>query len=104
MYPSFRKHTMIGRTTYIRNLELAPRFAHAPGDVVECGVWYESTMTCLVHLVPHVQDGGVVVLDDYSAWTGCRRAVHDYFSKHDLPYAIQQFDNDVTYFVEESDG
>lgn len=44
------------------------------------GDWYESTMTCLVHLFPKVQKGGLIILDDYYAWDGCSRALHDYLS------------------------
>lgn len=48
-------------------------FAHLDGD------WYESTMTCLERIAPHLSEGGRMVLDDYYNWSGCRRAVHDYF-------------------------
>jgi asparagine synthase (glutamine-hydrolysing) len=48
--------------------------AHIDGD------WYESVMTCLRRIVPHLVPGGVVVVDDYHAWSGCRTAVDEYFS------------------------
>jgi hypothetical protein len=48
--------------------------AHLDGD------WYESTMTCLERIAPLVVSGGRIVLDDYYAWSGCRRAVDEYFS------------------------
>lgn len=48
-------------------------FAHLDGD------WYESTMTCLERIAPHVSPGGRMVLDDYYNWSGCRQAVQDYF-------------------------
>lgn len=44
------------------------------------GDWYESTMTCLQTLFPLVGFGGVVIIDDYEAWDGCARAVHDYLA------------------------
>jgi O-methyltransferase len=47
--------------------------AHLDGD------WYESTMTCLTRIVPRLVSGGRIVLDDYYAWSGCRRAVDEYF-------------------------
>ena len=49
-------------------------FAHLDGD------WYESTMTCLERIVPHLVPGGRLVLDDYYQWSGCRTAVDEYFS------------------------
>jgi O-methyltransferase len=45
------------------------------------GDWYESTMVCLTVLYPHVTTNGLVLIDDYFAWDGCSRAVHDYLSK-----------------------
>ena len=45
------------------------------------GDWYASTMTCLRALVPHLAPGAVVIIDDYSAWDGCSRAVHDFLSQ-----------------------
>ncbi len=49
-------------------------FAHLDGD------WYESTMTCLQRIAPHVVPGGRIVLDDYWMWSGCRTAVDEYFA------------------------
>ena len=48
-------------------------FAHIDGD------WYESALTCLERIVPHLVPGGVLVIDDYDAWSGCRKAVDEYF-------------------------
>lgn len=48
--------------------------AHLDGD------WYESTMTCLERIAPLLSSGGRIVLDDYYTWSGCRRAVDEYFS------------------------
>jgi asparagine synthase (glutamine-hydrolysing) len=49
-------------------------FAHLDGD------WYDSTMTCLQRIAPRLSPGGRIVVDDYYAWSGCRRAVDDYFA------------------------
>lgn len=48
--------------------------AHVDGD------WYESVMTCLERIEPHLIPGGVLVIDDYHHWSGCRTAVDEYFS------------------------
>ena len=45
------------------------------------GDWYDSTMVCLESLYDHVAPGGLVILDDYYAWDGCSRALHDFLSK-----------------------
>jgi hypothetical protein len=49
-------------------------FAHLDGD------WYESTMTCLTRIAPLLSAGGRIVLDDYYKWSGCRKAVDEYFA------------------------
>jgi asparagine synthase (glutamine-hydrolysing) len=41
--------------------------------------WYESVITCLRRTEPHLVQGGRLVIDDYDAWSGCRKAVDEYF-------------------------
>jgi O-methyltransferase len=41
--------------------------------------WYESTRCELEHLFPLLSPGGILIVDDYGHWQGCRRAVDDYF-------------------------
>jgi len=53
------------------------------------GDWYESTMTCLRYLVPHLAPEGIVILDDYGTWDGCSKAVHDYLSQTQSTARIQ---------------
>jgi O-methyltransferase len=53
------------------------------------GDWYDSTTECLEALEPLVAEGGTIIIDDYYAWDGCARAVHDYLSRNDLPYRIK---------------
>lgn len=49
--------------------------------------WYESTRHELECLYPRLADGGVLIIDDYGHWEGCRRAVDEYFARpgHRLP-------------------
>jgi hypothetical protein len=42
--------------------------------------WYDSVFTCLERIEPMVVQGGVLIIDDYDTWTGCRAAVDDYFA------------------------
>jgi O-methyltransferase len=65
--------------------------------------WYDSTLVCLERLMPLVSEGGVVIIDDYYAWDGCARAVHEYLSRHDLPYRIRSLFNCYgAYFVKKA--
>ncbi len=43
--------------------------------------WYDSTMVCLESLYDHVVPGGLILVDDYYAWDGCSRALHDFLSR-----------------------
>jgi O-methyltransferase len=45
------------------------------------GDWYDSTRICLEALYPHVAPGGLILIDDYFAWDGCARAVHEYLAE-----------------------
>jgi O-methyltransferase len=45
------------------------------------GDWYTSIYVCLENLFDLVVEEGIIVLDDYYAWDGCSRAVHDFLSK-----------------------
>ena len=41
--------------------------------------WYESVLTCLIRIEPHVVSGGTIIVDDYFHWSGCKTAVDEYF-------------------------
>lgn len=43
--------------------------------------WYESTKHELTHLYPLISSHGALLVDDYGAWQGARRAVDEYFSR-----------------------
>ncbi len=45
--------------------------------------WYEPVRHCLEQIVPNLVVGGSVVLDDYFDWSGCRKAVDEYFDPAD---------------------
>jgi asparagine synthase (glutamine-hydrolysing) len=49
-------------------------FAH-----IDCD-WYESVMICLKQIIPNLVIGGRVIIDDYNAWSGCKKAVDEFFS------------------------
>lgn len=42
--------------------------------------WYESTKHELTHLYPILKKDGVLIIDDYGHWEGCRKAVDEYFA------------------------
>jgi O-methyltransferase len=48
------------------------------------GDWYESTMCCLDNLYDSVAPGGSIIIDDYGVCFGCKKAVHEFFSRRNL--------------------
>jgi hypothetical protein len=54
--------------------------------------WYESTRHELVHLYPRLVRGGVLIIDDYGHWEGCRRAVDEYFEGDNAPILLTPVD------------
>lgn len=44
--------------------------------------WYESTKHELNYLFPRLIKNGVLIIDDYGHWEGCRKAVDEYFYKN----------------------
>lgn len=54
--------------------------------------WYESTRHELVHLFPRISHGGVVIIDDYGHWRGCRKACDEYFAQNGIPILLNRID------------
>ncbi|BDQ38087.1 hypothetical protein SYK_24470 [Pseudodesulfovibrio nedwellii] len=56
------------------------------------GDWYESTLTCLEYLYPKIVPGGVIIVDDYLTWTGCKKAVDEYRALHKIDNILIETD------------
>lgn len=54
--------------------EGAVAVAHIDAD------WYASVKTCLERIWPNLVPGGIIILDDYDHWSGCRRAVDEWIA------------------------
>jgi O-methyltransferase len=54
------------------------------------GDWYDSTLVVLESLFKYLARDGIVIVDDYYAWDGCSRAVHDFLSRNSLTARISQ--------------
>ncbi len=66
--------------------------------------WYSSTAECLNYLYEKVVPGGLIIVDDYYAWDGCARAIHDYLSVNRLRDRIRQHKDTVCYLVKTEDS
>ena len=63
------------------------------------GDWYESTKLCLEYLYPRVVKGGIVVLDDYGYWSGCRKATDEFLQIQSDPIMLHHIDDTGRYFL-----
>jgi O-methyltransferase len=63
------------------------------------GDWYESTKICLEALYQKVNKGGIVVIDDYGAFEGCRRAVDEFTSIIGKPFMLHRIDCTGRYWI-----
>ncbi|MFV0287328.1 MAG: TylF/MycF/NovP-related O-methyltransferase [Demequina sp.] len=48
---------------------------------IDCD-WHDPVAYCLAAIAPKVQPGGIVVLDDYLDYEGCRTAVDEFLGDH----------------------
>ena len=58
-------------------------FAH-----IDCD-WYSSVMTCLQQIEPNLSNGGIMIIDDYYDWSGCKKAIDKYFYENDRKIFFQ---------------
>ncbi|OQW71728.1 MAG: hypothetical protein BVN35_15440 [Proteobacteria bacterium ST_bin11] len=50
-------------------------FAH-----IDCD-WYDSVKICIERIAPKLSPGGIMIFDDYSSYSGCRRAVDEWLER-----------------------
>ena len=65
------------------------------------GDWYESTRFCLEHLYSNLSPGGVIIMDDYWAWEGCRKATDEYRETNRISAPIQRIDAAAGYWIKD---
>jgi asparagine synthase (glutamine-hydrolysing) len=58
-------------------------FAH-----IDCD-WYDSVKTSLERITPNLSSGGILVIDDYYAYSGCKKAVDEFLEKNPDLFIIQ---------------
>ena len=76
-YPAQRIHLVKGPVEQTLPATIPARIAILRLDTD----WYESTQHELLHLYPRLVSGGVLIIDDYGHWKGCRKAVDEYFAQ-----------------------
>jgi len=70
---------------------------HPTGPValahIDCD-WYEPVKVCLRRIGEHLSPGGLMVLDDYMDYGGCRTATDRYLAEHP-EYRLLRFASNV---------
>jgi O-methyltransferase len=54
--------------------------------------WYESTAHEMAYLYPRLVKSGVLLIDDYGHWQGCRRAIDEYLATNRIPMLLNRLD------------
>lgn len=54
--------------------------------------WYESTKHEMVHLFPRLVKGGILIIDDYGHWSGCKKAIDEYFEENGIQLFLSRVD------------
>ncbi len=88
-YPERRLHFVRGPVEQTLPATMPERIALLRLDTD----WYESTLHELHCLYPRLSGSGVLIIDDYGHWEGCRRAVDEYFARgHTLRPLLNRVD------------
>lgn len=68
------------------------------------GDLYESTKVALESLYERVSPGGWVIIDDYHAWPGCRRAVDEFRRARDVREELGEIDGTAVFWGKPKSG
>lgn len=63
------------------------------------GDWYASTKVCLENLYDKVVEGGVIIIDDYGCYEGCKKAVDEFLIKTNIKPFLIKVDDECVYWV-----
>ncbi len=61
--------------------------------------WYASTKICLERLYERVVPGGIVIIDDYGAYDGCRKAVDEFREARAIKALLNHVNADCRYWI-----
>lgn len=61
--------------------------------------WYESVLSVLNRFYDAVSDGGVIILDDFGYWEGCREAFYEFCKARDLKPLVERVSTDQLFWV-----
>lgn len=65
------------------------------------GDFYASTKVCLDFLYAKVVSGGIIILDDYGLYEGCKKATDEFREKHGITSYMNHVNQDCRYWIKE---
>lgn len=65
------------------------------------GDWYSSTKVCLEYLFKKVVKGGVIIIDDYGTYDGCKKAFDEFMEENNFIYFLSSVDRDCRYMIKQ---
>lgn len=78
--------------TFVDPLPEKIQFLHIDAD------WYESVLLALRVFYHRVVDRGVIILDDFGHWEGCREAFYDFCYEARIKPLLNRFENDQAFW------
>lgn len=61
--------------------------------------WYESVLLSLETFYPLIPQGGVIILDDFGWWEGCRKAFYFFCKKYEIAPLLQRVGKTQAYWI-----
>jgi O-methyltransferase len=61
--------------------------------------WHDSVLLCLERWYDAVSDGGIIVLDDYGFWQGCRLAFYEFCATRQIAPTLIRVGDEQAYWV-----
>jgi hypothetical protein len=87
-YPEEKVHYVVGKVE-----QTVPE--QAPEEIAILRLdtdWYSSTRHELEHLYPRLASGGVLLIDDFGDWEGCRKAVEEFLAETEARLLLLRVD------------
>ena len=79
--------------TFLQPLPERVALLHCDAD------WHASVTAVLETFYPRLPEGGVVILDDFGWWEGCREAFYDFCARHGEKPLLERVDCDQAYWI-----
>jgi O-methyltransferase len=66
--------------------------------------WYEGTIRSLYNFYNFVSPGGIVILDDFGHWEGCRRAFYEFCADWKVQPLLERYGHTVAWWQKDKEN